>query len=112
MIEIQHTPGPWRVELRHDGIPFGISSPSVMQHDCDTLCIMPTGGDWRDRHPEMVANANLIATAPELKRKLEDVRCQLNMMANENISGGWSTHQVDTQRKLATEIRQLLDDSQ
>lgn len=61
-----HTPGPWRVERRHDGIPFGVSSPSTMRHDMDTLCLVPSGGEWADRLHELQANARLIAAAPDL----------------------------------------------
>jgi hypothetical protein len=40
---------------------------------------------------------------------LADIRQQLNRWADESESEGWSTHQVNLQRKLAAEIQQFLD---
>lgn len=63
---MQHTPGPWEILLRHDAVPFGISSPGTMKYDTDSLCLLPSGGQWRERIEEMKANARLIAASPEL----------------------------------------------
>ncbi len=37
------------------------------------------------------------------------VRRQLHQWADESCTGGWSTHQVQTQRNLAAAIQQFLD---
>ena len=61
---MEHTPGPWHIEKRHDGVPFGISSPATMKHDCDVLCKMPSQSEMDAK--TIIANANLIAAAPDL----------------------------------------------
>lgn len=44
-----------------------------------------------------------------LRALLEETRQQLNRWAEESLSGGWSTHQVQPQRDLAAKIQQELD---
>lgn len=67
--------GEWRIERRHDGKPFGISSPETMRDDTDCLCLF---GPHIGEHHDTEAHANLIAAAPELlaacKEALADYR--------------------------------------
>ena len=56
---MSHTPGPWRIERRHDGVPFGISAPETMTSDTDVLVSF-------GNNPNIESNATLIAAAPDL----------------------------------------------
>ena len=77
-----HTMGPWVTDgqggyerQRSDGSPW--RSQCVGTADGRTVaevCI-PKGGGWK--HPEALANARLIASAPELLEALEELRAQL-----------------------------------
>jgi len=69
----KHTPGPWTVFIDDSGDewtgwPLSINAPSVHE-DC---MVVRTGGQWpyewdyRVSRAEAVANANLIAAAPDL----------------------------------------------
>ncbi len=53
--------------------------------------------------------AILNARVMSCEQMLADIRQQLNRWADESQSGGWSTHQVKPQQKLAAEIQQFLD---
>jgi hypothetical protein len=73
MTQAKHSPGPWRVSVRHrvgiDGQRLGIDGR------CDAIgwpqAIIYNAGMPHD--PEALANAQLIATAPELLAALERV---------------------------------------
>jgi len=49
------------------------------------------------------------ATIYECKEVLEGVIRQLDRWARESRAGGWSTHQVEPQRKLADDLRRFID---
>jgi hypothetical protein len=75
MSETKHTPGPWRIENDGDDI-FVIGRP---EWKCTRFGIE---GDWdvatitemhEDNKPETIANAHLIAAAPELYDALKYV---------------------------------------
>lgn len=53
--------------------------------------------------------AILNARVMSCEQMLADIRQQLNRWAEESQSHGWSTHQVNPQRKLAAQIQQFLD---
>ena len=67
-----HTPGPWTLENRHDerGTPSGINVFS--EAEATFICRMPDGASVQGGHawPEQLANARLIAAAPELLEAL------------------------------------------
>ena len=69
----RHTPGPWTLENRHDerGTPSGINVFS--EAEATFICRMPDGASVQGGHawPEQLANARLIAAAPELLEALE-----------------------------------------
>lgn len=62
-MEAKHTPGPWRIHWGHDtAYPLGIST-------ADRNVVNAFGRPAQD---ESIANARLIAAAPELLEALED----------------------------------------
>jgi len=44
----------------------------------------------------------------DLQEALRKIASQLRAWANESLNGGWSTHQVQPQRDLATQIEAML----
>lgn len=68
MSEIQHTPGPWHVSTKADGLEDGW-----------TVCIMGDGVDLRIRNEtpallgDIEKDADLIAAAPDLLEALEEI---------------------------------------
>jgi len=66
-----HTPGPWTVEEGGDG-PGGYWIEAV--NEAKTIC---GRGDWPNRPAESLANASLIAAAPDL---LEAARGALSLV--------------------------------
>lgn len=72
MKQSKHTPGPWKTDLEKHDAPhqdIKISSPHMLGEICrvwqDDAC--------HDNNPEQIANARLIAAAPELLEALEDL---------------------------------------
>jgi hypothetical protein len=64
---VGHTPGPWAVEQGGDG-PGGYWIEAV--NEAKTIC---GRGAWSNRPAESLANAHLIAAAPELLEALSAV---------------------------------------
>jgi hypothetical protein len=64
----KHTPGPWRIFTTMDGTKLiGIG-------DSNGEGIIDAGfGVWREGDPEAIANARLIAAAPDLVDALEEL---------------------------------------
>lgn len=71
----KHTPGEWRVRHNSVGGPF-ISSDNGTIADVRTFGGIHVGGP---QHPETMANARLIAAAPDLLRYLKEARRTLEM---------------------------------
>lgn len=67
MPEIKHTPGPWRCEGPDDFHDFNIL------HNGDSLAVAAVVSNMRDL-PQITANANLIAAAPEMLEALLDAK--------------------------------------
>lgn len=61
----KHAPGPWSIERRHDGRPFGISAPLIAKSDVDCVCEFGMNAE------NVEANANLIAAAPDMLKALQ-----------------------------------------
>lgn len=66
MSNATHTPGPWKLHIeRHaGGLTPHITGPGHVGQDTAPICTF-NGNKWRDGS-ETVANANLIASAPDL----------------------------------------------
>jgi hypothetical protein len=88
MSEMRHTKGPWRFIIDDTGGPWSGWPLSICPVGDDDRTVVRTGGQWPyewDAHTsqaEAVANARLIAAAPELlealKRARDDVISLLN----------------------------------
>jgi len=76
----RHTPGPWKLEQSDDPRDFIVTEPSGRTvcepndplYDCE-----PEEGERRISLEEALANARLIAAAPQLLEALQDIACQL-----------------------------------
>lgn len=48
-----------------------------------------------------------------MERLIQEIKKEIALLevwANESLSGGWSTHQVDAQKRRANELKALLYD--
>ena len=73
----EHTPGPWKVE----GSKKYPEHHSVSSDEWSGLAIVFTSGSWVD-DPEGLANAHLIAAAPDMLEALEDIITQFRILKN------------------------------
>jgi hypothetical protein len=69
----KHTPGPWKLELGRDGAPRGLRGPAEVEH----RNIVNWNGFSSPTKPASMANARLIAAAPELLAELEETHAAL-----------------------------------
>lgn len=69
----KHTPGPWRLELGRDGAPRALRGPAEVEH----RNIVNWNGFSSPTKPASMANARLIAAAPELLAELEETHAAL-----------------------------------
>ncbi|MGY3609895.1 MULTISPECIES: hypothetical protein [unclassified Bradyrhizobium] len=101
----ESSPGPWRVTEGENGLIVRATDSTGKP-----IASMWLNGD------DPKANADLICRAvnshPELVRALEETAKrwdgtadQLERWANESLSGGWSTHQVEANRAEAEYCR-------
>jgi hypothetical protein len=71
---MKHTPGPWTID---PGFPVlqtrivEISGPTKMKSGCHLASVYTTTGEKDD--PESIANARLIAAAPDLYDSLKEI---------------------------------------
>ena len=92
-----HTPGPWSYHAKaHDGF----DGPSV-QSEYGLVCSMPTPED-----SEGVANARLIAAAPEMLEALRQAEVALDVLA-EDIEDTYPTRAENT-ANLAMQLRSII----
>lgn len=74
-----HTPGPWRVFICDDGGEWSGWPLSISPVGNDDKSVVRTGGHWpyewdeSTSKAEAVANARLIAAAPDMLEALEDI---------------------------------------
>lgn len=66
----KHTEGPWRLHASADVEPFHIGI-SAKNHELMAQVVVQMDGDEL-QSPELVANARLIAAAPELLQALQE----------------------------------------
>lgn len=64
--ETKWTPGPWLVTKSHDGIAIAMGSAIISPYEYTTGHLWKTDLYWGEEDDEDVANAHLIAAAPEL----------------------------------------------
>jgi hypothetical protein len=77
----KHTPGPWQVKTAING-DRGILSPGVgLLAECFTAI-----RSFDEKTDEVIANARLIAAAPELLQALENLVAKYDAMQDGNIS--------------------------
>lgn len=83
MSEAKHTPGPWTDEDNmHNGIDIKVSQGA----DGGTLATVWNAQDATEPGPEELANARLIAAAPDLLAALQSIAI---LMENIRESDGW-----------------------
>lgn len=81
-----HAPAPWDIHTCNENGPsldsFYLSTPAD-DNDCErVICRFPTGtGQFSDMGRENLANARLIASAPDLLSALETCVSELNQLA-------------------------------
>ena len=84
-----YTPGPWKVFICDDGgrwtgWPLSISAANVLNSNGDPRTVVRTGGqypyewDHGTSQDEAVANALLIAAAPDMAAEIEKLRTDYN----------------------------------
>ena len=90
----KHTPGEWRVRHNSVGGPF-ISSDNGTIADVRTFGGIHVGGP---QHPETMANARLIAAAPDLLEALQNIAEYWNQDQNEEAMADACWHAIHTAR--------------
>jgi len=72
-METKHTPGPWTFD--HDGEAMFVYRDAVSDDDCESIC------DLCKHQPDdlQLANARLIAAAPDLLEALAQLRLKLRL---------------------------------
>src|SRR5690348_2840787 len=76
-----HSSGPWVIQFGGDGrVPVGISAPKDAGVPGAVGCVVRTNGIGLPSSPTALANARLIAAAPDLLRALKDAERLLNHM--------------------------------
>lgn len=77
---MRHTPGPWEVLITEawKGVP-GLTSVRTSEKEKYLTIADKIGPTHSYRHPENLANAQLIAAAPELLESLKDLLAWANI---------------------------------
>lgn len=94
-MQTQHTPGPWRIEDKRSRGRTLISGDGWVRL-CDVYTVME---GCREPYPEGMANARLIAAAPDLLDALIDLLHQSKLSQDE---GGWDFEQAEAAIAKAT----------
>ena len=84
----KHTPGPWKLELGRDGAPRGLRGPAEVEH----RNIVNWNGFSSPTKPASMANARLIAAAPELLEALDGM---LEVYGGEHEADGLPKHEIE-----------------
>jgi hypothetical protein len=87
MSTTQHTAGPWRVAVSADGFPHSIDAKDPIPGRQQNIEVAAVFGETHDREasPMALANARLIASAPDLLAVLQEL---------EESSSYWSDYDV------------------
>jgi hypothetical protein len=86
--DAKHTPGPWFVRLSTDGRPFAIDAPYDMHTPGGVGSIVRSRGIGLPSSPVAMANARLIAAAPDMFASLEKIRALLSYAEQDGVSPG------------------------
>ena len=81
MAKGKHTPGPWVVETQKE-IRLIVVGPVTGDTELDLICDMDLGA-WGRGKREALANARLIAAAPELLEALRKMLAETELLADE-----------------------------
>lgn len=65
-------------------------------------------GEWDFTENDVAALRAVMAHYDRMRQAIADEIHQLEAWVNESRNGGWSTHQVDAQRRRADQLRRLL----
>lgn len=89
----KHTPGPWVV--KHDVVIYGR----------DSFTIIGSAGTGNLHRPDEIANANLIAAAPDLLEALEGMLYRYTGLVNCGDCGSWDPESevevIDARKAIA-----------
>ena len=91
-----HTPTPWAIHTCNENGPFldsfFLSTPAD-DNECERIiCRFPTGtGKFSDMGRENLANAHLIAAAPDLLSALENLMARCVKDAEHYAPDGWES---------------------
>lgn len=89
MTEAKHTPGPWSIEVGNDPSDWANYFPKVL---AENYTVVGTEGMYGDRETDL-ANARLIAAAPELLEALQEsvqlfeVQSQMHRLISRRAKG-------------------------
>lgn len=101
MSEAKHTPGPWEVQPNawDQGASIAIVSPAngwkvaIIQYDEDIQIVNDPDMETVKRHPQEMADAHLIAAAPDLLQALQnlikDYKALAEDFSHERTKDGW-----------------------
>lgn len=73
MSEVRHTPGPWEIRFSANGYPYGINAPNGDDRKPGAVgsLVLRWGAFALPSSAEALANARLIAAAPEMLALLQ-----------------------------------------
>lgn len=96
----KHTPGPWSFS------PFGDADFEVCDHKSQAICDILDNGNPDDskRHDALLANARLIAAAPEMLRLLKDISYNLDQPDGRIYGSGFIFEEDEEAREVIRKV--------
>lgn len=99
MGESKHTPGPWIIKYSGNGYPYQLDAPNGSRGPGGIRSVTRWGAFSFPSSPEALANARLIAAAPDLANAAVDILDYMGMDAWLDSPGGdlevWGVRKKD-----------------